>query len=146
MKIDVVNQSIATSQVIYNDQGFAKPSGLPEVMYEISLSIEELQECFGQEFDDYVLECKADDEKYDDVDIPELKEVNYPKLKEALQNHPDLVVMLIKEYLYFNLFEKLLNTRERDNWKFAINSITDVLIMSGTIKVAGFGYWLSELN
>ena len=146
MNIYVESKAIASNQVIYNDQSFGKSSGLPEVGYEISLSVEELLELFSKEFDGYVLECKADDEKYDDVDIPELKEANYPNLKNAIKNNSDLVSFLMKEYICFNFLDQVLCIRERDNWKFAINSIKEVLITNGIAKITGLGYWLNELN
>jgi hypothetical protein len=146
MNIYVESKAIATNQVIYNDQGFGKPSGLSEVKYEICLSVEVLLERFSKEFDNYVLECKVDDEKYNNVDIPELKEANYPNLENALKSNSGLVSFLVKEYMYFNFFDQVLCVRERDNWKYAINSVSEVFIVNNIVKISGLGYWLSELN
>ena len=140
MIIKIDDRDIEINKIIYNDQSFGRPTSLKESKFEILIPKKNLISLFGDEYDNYVNECKVDDEENGEVDIPLLSEAGYPLLEDTISDNPDLLVYLIKEYMYFNLLDCLFDKKNRGNWTFAINSIKDVIIGDELISMRGSVY------
>ncbi|CCN70244.1 hypothetical protein [Vibrio nigripulchritudo] len=140
MIIKVDEREIESKRIIYNDQSFGNPTERAECEYEIVLSKSDFIELFESEYDNYVNECKEDDEANGEVDIPILNKAGYPLLLKTLSENAELFIYLIEEYMYFNLFDCLFDKRNRSEWEFAINSIKDISIDDDSIIIRGKAY------
>ncbi|CCN72618.1 hypothetical protein [Vibrio nigripulchritudo] len=100
MNIKIDDIGINSRQVIYNDRRFGDSSIKTESKYEISLSVKELFFLFEIEYDTYVNECEDDDNAFNEIDIPMLREAGYPSLQEALNKNEEIFISLMKEYIY----------------------------------------------
>ena len=101
MIIKIDGREIESKRMIYNDQSFGTPTDRNESKYEVALSISSFMELFESEYDNYVNECKEDDEANGEIDIPMLNEAGYPLLLNTLSENAELLIYLIKEYMYF---------------------------------------------
>lgn len=140
MKCIVDGSSFDAAQIIYRDQGYGSAPGVPLLKYALSFDDEELLRSFGRSFEEFVAQCKLDDQSSSYSDVPELKELGYPSLSQMLAAHREVLAGLLKDYLYFQLLDALLSGNQRSTWRFAINEITEVLDECGGYELCGHGY------
>lgn len=140
MKCIVDGYSFEVGQVIYRDQGFGSDPGIPVLKYVLSFDDNELLRAFNRPFEEFVSQCKLDDQNSSDSDVPELKALGYPSLAQMLAAHREVFAGLLKDYLYFQLLDAMLSGNQRSAWQFAINEITEVLVQIDGFALCGRGY------
>jgi hypothetical protein len=140
MKCIVDGSSFEAAQVIYRDQGYGSDPSVPLLKYVLTFDDDELLRTFGRSFQEFVAQCKQDDQSSSDSDVPELKELGYPTLSQMLAAHREMLARLLKDYLYFQLLDVLLSGNQRSAWRFAINEIIEVLDEGGGYALCGLGY------
>lgn len=88
----------------------------------------------------FTVQCKEEDETFPDCEIPELKLLGYPSLELLLSSHRQLPAGLLKDFLYFQLFDALLGKNSRTYWDFVINEIGEVSAEANGYVLQGMGY------
>lgn len=134
--ITISDQLVESDSLIYRDMGFGKPVSLETDKYKLSLLLRDAVSILSSDIDEFVNECKVDDES-GDVEISELLEAGYPSSGRLVSEYPQLFCKIIEEYLYFNILEALLKNNHREDWRHAINSVTSVTISGESLVIAG---------
>lgn len=131
--------------IIYNDQGFGCDPELPVQKFSVNIPMGYFLENFSNKFNEFIGECEQDDDNIEQKsDIPEVKELGYPLLKEAVEECPKLVSDLICDYLYFDLLEAIYGRNKRECWKFAINSLSSAVVHGQVVELVGSGYRINQ--
>lgn len=140
MRCIVDGSPFEATQVIYRDQGYSSAPHVPLLKYVLSFDDDELLPGFSKSFEEFVTQCKLDDQSSSDSDVPELKELGYPSLSQMLATHRGVFSGLLKDYLYFQLLDALLSGNQRPTWRFAINEIIEVMDKGDGYALCGRGY------
>ncbi|MEO3727290.1 hypothetical protein ABHN98_22355 [Pseudomonas syringae] len=132
------NKIINPISVTYRSLGFGEPLSNNTKYYSLSIKTHELPEQFHQLTNAFITECIRDDNKQGYADIPELRDCNFPPLSTLIKNHPDVAVILIKGYLFFELFYLLFASK--GELELVINSISGVYYLDDTFHLCGETY------
>lgn len=132
------NNIIDPTSVTYRSLGFGEPLSNNAKKYTLSIKTHELPEQFHELTNAFIAECIQDDNKQGYADIPALRDCNYPPLSTLIKNHPDVAVILIKGYLFFELFYLLFPSK--GELELVINSISGVYYLDDTFHLSGETY------
>ncbi|AXI60943.1 hypothetical protein DLD99_10825 [Pseudomonas kribbensis] len=132
------NDIIDPTSVTYRSLGFGEPLFNNVKKYTLSIKIHELPERFHELTNAFIAECIQDDNKQGYADIPELRDCNYPPLSTLIRNHPDVAVILIKDYLFFELLYLLFPSKGK--LEVVINSVSGVYYLDDTFHLCGETY------
>jgi len=139
------NKIITQDEITFRDLGYGqKLLDRDEINYEISLSHEEFREVVEDAYNKFVCETKEDDEVTNYSDSIGLYEIGYPDFNNSFINHKELLVEIIKDYLYQQLLEKCTSQCSRDYWKYAINSIEQIIIHSDHVIISGEAFEIKK--
>lgn len=132
------NNIIDPTSVTYRSLGFGEPLSKNNKKYTLSIKTHELPEQFHELTNAFIAECIQDDNKQGYTDIPALRDCNYPPFSTLIKNHPDVAVILIKDYLFFELFYLLFPSK--GELELVINSISTVYYLDDTFHLCGETY------
>lgn len=120
------------NSVTFRDFGFGKEVPKKEkIRYLFQISIEEFIAASEKLINDFVSECKADDE-ISIVGTMGLRELGYPTFEQMLSNDKSLLIGLIKEYLPIEFLSGFLKVRKRQNGN--MQSILLIVFILITVK------------
>ncbi|MGC5700751.1 hypothetical protein J4P02_11195 [Pseudomonas sp. NFXW11] len=138
MKFICAGNSLPPYAVACRELGFGETLKGVANPYELSLEVSELSPDFVMLADIFIAECRCDDLAQGYVDIPELAALDYPSFDELCQEHGPVAVLLIKDYLYFELFFSLFPYSPQV--KAVINDIASISLQGSTLFISGQTY------
>jgi len=132
MKLLMDDLETDINSVTFRDFGFGKEVPKKEkIRYLFQISIEEFIAASEKLINDFVSECKADDE-ISIVGTMGLRELGYPTFEQMLSNDKSLLIGLIKEYLPIEFLSGFLKVRKRQNGN--MQSILLIVFILITVK------------
>jgi hypothetical protein len=142
MRCIVDGAELAPEALIYRDLGYGQDPGRPLVGFEIILDDAELIAKFSATYDEFVAQCRIDDQNFEVVDVPEIMESGYADLIEMVSYQSEDLGKIIVDYLYFGILESITKENVRSEWRFSVNQIESFSRLGGANHVVGMGYWL----
>jgi len=136
----ISNQKLPFNIVTFRDMGFGKEICQEDKLeYLFDLSLSEFSQVAEKLFDDFVNECKQDDE-ISVVETLGIRELGYPTFRQVLHNNRDVLVSIIKEYLPLEFLYGYFNNKNKTEWKYAINSIDEIILNDNNVTIRGSAY------
>lgn len=124
----------------YRGLGFGEPVS-KAIPYSIALSPVEFSQAVHIAFDEFVADCKMDDEQTESQDaIQAIVDNQYGTFREFLNRCPNDLCWIVCEYLFLELLEGLFNTTRPTQARFVINSIDQIRFENNTFVITGSVY------
>jgi hypothetical protein len=139
MKFLVNESPLAPELVTFRELGFGENLSGDGAPYRIELDFDELTDTFQRKANDFIEQCRLDDLRLAEADIPKLRDLGYPPFQMLLKDELVLSSELIQDYLYFELLNCLFTARPVDA-AFVINDIGSVQVQDGEIVISGSGF------
>ena len=144
MTILINGQLVPNELIICRDFGFGKVipewSKWQKAKYDLIIPMDEFTNAIEKEFDNYVIETKEDDEKYDEIYSKELYELGYPRYAHLIKsNNKSLIAEYIKDLFSSEFLCKLFSNDIKK--RYMINSIDNINILDGRVLIEGDAYF-----
>lgn len=139
MEILINNRTIDISDIFCRELNFGQQvNGHNIEYYSLHLSLEEFINIAKPVYDDFVEESREDDLAYGDVlDEVGLSKAGYPSFNDAMSKYIEMLRLIIKEYIYSEIFDYLLKGNTPENCKYVINTIEEVVFNDTGVCISG---------
>lgn len=145
-QFDVEGFRIPVARVAYRAMNFRQP--LPErtpFRYELRCPVDEFAARLGEKLEQCIAELHDEYDKFGDEDddvTAALKVAGWPSAEEAWRR-PDLISLITREYLYFDVLNVYAPARG-DAYDFLVNTLDSVLLADDHVVIGGVGYERGE--
>ncbi len=133
------NKKKNISRVACKEPGFNQIE--PNVKYEnfkLILSRKEFFTLFEDEYNQFVLDMKDEDEKYGER-YDEIFETNYALLKDVFFSDKRNLSIIIKD-LSLSLISKIVSAYRKKKWEFLIITVDDIIVEDEMVKIMGLAF------
>ena len=136
MKIDINESPVDIRKVTYRQLGYGEAVKEKTTFFlNLTIQVSLLRDHLKETVDHFISDCQKDDIKYGGLEIDSLVEINYPGFDDLEKNHPNILALIIREYLFFEFLESLFSDNDHNECKYCINSIKSFEIKVPIINV-----------
>lgn len=143
-KLLIDNKEISLDVVTCSTMNFGqKVHGLVPSKYKLVMVVDEFTKVINPDYEKFVRENLEDEPYHKFGEFPEIDKLislKYPSINELANLYPDLLEIIVKEWLYSDLFARLFpycSLEEIKHKEYIINSVEEVKINGNEIMLVG---------